>query len=80
MLAIANTDQAHAWNGYEGRHWAAHQDRWDAVNRSANDSLFGAAAIDPAATGELMITGGDPLVAEVDPDDREEPGKPCGAE
>jgi SAM-dependent methyltransferase len=46
--AIVNSDQAQAWNGYEGRHWAEHQDRWDAVNHSANDSLFGAAAIDSA--------------------------------
>ena len=48
MPAIVNTHQAQAWNGYEGRHWAEHQDRWDVVNRSANDSLFEAAAIDPA--------------------------------
>lgn len=29
---IANTEQAQAWNGYEGAYWARNQDRWDAVN------------------------------------------------
>ncbi len=42
---IANADQARAWNGYEGRHWAEHQDRWDIVNSGANEHLFAAAAI-----------------------------------
>jgi SAM-dependent methyltransferase len=45
---IVNTEQFAAWNGYEGRHWAAHQDRWDAVNREVNDRLFAAAAIGAA--------------------------------
>jgi SAM-dependent methyltransferase len=45
MQTIVNTRQAHAWNGYEGRHWAEHQDRWDAINSGANDYLFAAAAI-----------------------------------
>ena len=42
---IVNADQARAWNGYEGRHWAEHQDRWDLVNRGANEHLFAAASI-----------------------------------
>ena len=42
---IVNSDQARAWNGYEGRHWAKHQDRWDIVNSGANEPLFAGAAI-----------------------------------
>jgi ubiquinone/menaquinone biosynthesis C-methylase UbiE len=45
MQSIVNTEQAQAWNGYEGVHWADHQDRWDVVNSGANDHLFAAAAI-----------------------------------
>lgn len=45
MKDIANVDQADAWNGYEGEHWAANQDRWDAVNGEFNDPLLEAAAI-----------------------------------
>jgi SAM-dependent methyltransferase len=50
MPAIVNTQQAQAWNGHEGVHWAEHQDRWDAVNSGANDFLFAAAAIDASAS------------------------------
>lgn len=42
---IANTDQAEAWNGDEGVHWATHQDRYDKMAGAFNDHLFGAAAI-----------------------------------
>ncbi|MFG2406799.1 class I SAM-dependent methyltransferase [Streptomyces brevispora] len=45
MLDIANTEQAHAWNGYEGTYWARNQDRWDAVNGGFNEPLLAAAAI-----------------------------------
>jgi SAM-dependent methyltransferase len=45
MTSIVNTHQADAWNGYEGRHWAANQDRWDAVNAAFTPPLFDAAAI-----------------------------------
>ncbi len=41
----ANAEQAQAWNGYEGEHWARNQDRWDAVNAGLNDPLLAAAAI-----------------------------------
>jgi len=44
-MAIVNTAQAEAWNGYEGGHWAAHQSRYDAVNSGFNDPLLAAAAI-----------------------------------
>jgi SAM-dependent methyltransferase len=45
MMSIVNTAQAEAWNGYEGRHWAAHADRYDAVNSGFNGLLLDAAAI-----------------------------------
>ncbi|GGV11200.1 class I SAM-dependent methyltransferase [Streptomyces spectabilis] len=45
MHGIANTAQAQAWNGYEGAHWAAHQDRWNAVNGGFDRPLLDAAAL-----------------------------------
>lgn len=45
MSGIVNTAQAEAWNGYEGRHWAAHDERYDAVNGGFNEFLFDAAEI-----------------------------------
>lgn len=45
MHRIVNTEQFDAWNGYEGTHWADHQDRWDTVIAGINDGLLGAAAI-----------------------------------
>lgn len=45
MQRIVNTEQAEAWNGYEGNHWADHADRYDAVNSGFNDDLLEAAAI-----------------------------------
>ncbi|MER5322648.1 class I SAM-dependent methyltransferase [Streptosporangium roseum] len=45
MSSIVNTEQADAWNGYEGNHWADHQDRYDAVNSGFNDHLLAAAAV-----------------------------------
>ena len=45
MRTIVNTGQAEAWNGYEGGHWAANQDRYDAVNSGFNTPLLDAAAI-----------------------------------
>ncbi|MFF4871448.1 class I SAM-dependent methyltransferase [Streptomyces sp. NPDC000961] len=45
MEHIVNTGQAQAWNGPEGRHWAAHQDRWDAVNDGFNKLLLDAAGL-----------------------------------
>ncbi|MGW5742442.1 class I SAM-dependent methyltransferase [Amycolatopsis sp. NPDC003861] len=40
MTGIVNTAQAEAWNGYEGEHWAAHADRYDAVNSGFNGYLL----------------------------------------
>jgi SAM-dependent methyltransferase len=45
MGQIVNTAQAEAWNGYEGEHWAAHYDRYDAVNGGFNAPLLDAAGI-----------------------------------
>ncbi|WP_069173193.1 class I SAM-dependent methyltransferase [Streptomyces griseus] len=45
MQHIVNTDQARAWNGYEGTHWARNHDRWNAVNEHFDAPLLAAAAI-----------------------------------
>jgi SAM-dependent methyltransferase len=45
MTGIVNTAQAEAWNGYEGQHWAEHDERYDAVNSGFNGFLLDAAAI-----------------------------------
>lgn len=45
MAQLVNTHQAQAWNGYEGRHWARHQNRYDALNAPLNEPLFAAAGI-----------------------------------
>lgn len=45
MHDLVNTEQAQAWNGYEGTHWARNQARWDAVNEGFNEPLLAAAAI-----------------------------------
>ncbi|MFI0372817.1 class I SAM-dependent methyltransferase [Actinomadura sp. 1N219] len=47
MAEIVNVHQAEAWNGYEGRHWADHHDRYDAVNGGGNEALLDGAAIGP---------------------------------
>ncbi|WP_217250924.1 class I SAM-dependent methyltransferase [Streptomyces sp. AC602_WCS936] len=45
MSQIVNTEQAQAWNGPEGAHWARNQDRWNAVNEGFNEPLLDAAGI-----------------------------------
>lgn len=45
MHDIVNADQAQAWNGLEGAHWARNQDRWNAVNEGFNEPLLDAAGI-----------------------------------
>jgi SAM-dependent methyltransferase len=47
MNDVVNTAQAEAWNGYEGEHWAAHDDRYDAVNGGFNAPLLDALGIQP---------------------------------
>ncbi|MFJ9034823.1 class I SAM-dependent methyltransferase [Streptomyces sp. NPDC102274] len=51
MPDIVNTEQAQAWNGPEGAHWARNQDRWNAVNEGFNGPLLEAAGI----TGDHRI-------------------------
>ena len=40
-----NTDQARAWDGPEGSHWAAYADQYEAVLNAYDPSFLGAAAI-----------------------------------
>ncbi|QLQ40390.2 class I SAM-dependent methyltransferase [Micromonospora robiginosa] len=42
MADIRNDQQEQAWNGYEGRHWATHRHRYDAVNGGFNEMLLAA--------------------------------------
>jgi SAM-dependent methyltransferase len=44
---IANAEQADAWDGDEGEHWAAHQDRYDTMSEPFTPPLFEAAALGP---------------------------------
>ncbi|MGO4420914.1 methyltransferase domain-containing protein [Streptomyces sp. MCAF7] len=45
MRAIANRQQAEAWNDWEGIHWAEHSERYDAMMGAFNAPLFAAAGI-----------------------------------
>jgi SAM-dependent methyltransferase len=45
MQSIANIQQAEAWNGPEGIHWAEQADRYDAMGAGINAPLFDAARI-----------------------------------
>ncbi|MEV0122147.1 class I SAM-dependent methyltransferase [Streptomyces sp. NPDC050703] len=45
MPDVVNTQQAQAWNGPEGSHWARNQDRWNAVNEGFDEPLLDAAGI-----------------------------------
>ena len=47
-MHVVNTEQAEAWNGAEGAHWAEHDDRVSGANAALHDHLFGAAAVGPA--------------------------------
>jgi SAM-dependent methyltransferase len=47
---IVNTGQSQAWNGYEGEHWAANDDRYDRVNSGFNEPLLDAAGIGEASS------------------------------
>ncbi|MEV0158133.1 methyltransferase domain-containing protein [Micromonospora sp. NPDC050686] len=47
MQRIVNVEQAEAWNGPEGRHWADHAHQWDAVSGELNEPLLAAAGISP---------------------------------
>lgn len=45
--ALANAEQAAAWDGPEGDHWTGHEQRYDAVGTRMDPHLLGAA--NPAA-------------------------------
>jgi SAM-dependent methyltransferase len=45
MQTIANTQQAEAWNGHEGVHWAENADRYDTMAQGINEPLLAAAGI-----------------------------------
>ncbi|WP_192583287.1 class I SAM-dependent methyltransferase [Streptomyces albicerus] len=47
MTETGNSRQSQAWNGPLGHHWAAHQERYDAMLSRVNDALFEGAAIKP---------------------------------
>ncbi|MFC9425748.1 class I SAM-dependent methyltransferase [Streptomyces sp. NPDC056987] len=47
MHAIANRQQAEAWNDWEGIHWAQHSERYNAMMGAFNAPLFAAAGITP---------------------------------
>ncbi|MFD5753461.1 class I SAM-dependent methyltransferase [Streptomyces sp. NPDC127033] len=55
MPNVVNTEQAQAWNGPEGTHWARNQDRWNAVNEGFNEPLLDAARI--AGDHQLLDIG-----------------------
>ncbi|MEV5596926.1 methyltransferase domain-containing protein [Streptomyces sp. NPDC052496] len=55
MPDIVNTEQAQAWNGPEGVHWARNQDRWNAVNGGFDEPLLDAARI--TATDRVLDLG-----------------------
>jgi SAM-dependent methyltransferase len=55
MHAIANLQQAEAWNGWEGTHWAEHPEPYDAMIGAFNAPLFAAAGI--AAQGRILDVG-----------------------
>lgn len=45
MPHVVNSEQAQAWNGPEGTHWARNQDRWNAVNEGFDEPLLDAAGV-----------------------------------
>lgn len=47
MSTIVNIEQAEAWNGWEGAHWAQNPDRYNAMVAGFDEELFRAAAIGP---------------------------------
>jgi SAM-dependent methyltransferase len=43
--SVVNQAQSDAWNGYEGRHWAGHRERYDALHQDANEPLLDAVGL-----------------------------------
>lgn len=46
----ANAEQAEAWSGDDGRHWAAYADAHDEMSRQFSDALLSAADVDGGAS------------------------------
>jgi SAM-dependent methyltransferase len=55
MHAIANHQQAEAWNGWEATHWAENPERYDAMMGAFNTPMFDAAGITPH--GRILDVG-----------------------
>jgi SAM-dependent methyltransferase len=47
VQTVVNTQQAEAWNGWEGVHWAQNRARYNAIVGAFNEDLFRTAAIAP---------------------------------
>ncbi|RJL31855.1 class I SAM-dependent methyltransferase [Bailinhaonella thermotolerans] len=52
---MANTEQAEAWNGDNGKYWAENEDRYNRLMRRLTDRLMEAAAVSP---GERVLDVG----------------------
>jgi SAM-dependent methyltransferase len=55
MSEVANTEQLAAWNGEEGDHWSAHEERYDAAARGYSGFLADLAAVE---RGEQVLDVG----------------------
>lgn len=53
--AVANVEQAAAWDGEEGDHWTEHEQQYDAVGRRLDPHLLGAAGL---TSGEAVLDVG----------------------
>ncbi len=53
--AVANVEQAAAWDGAEGDHWTEHEQRYDAVGRRLDPHLLQAAGL---TSGEAVLEVG----------------------
>ncbi|MEV4536500.1 methyltransferase domain-containing protein [Asanoa sp. NPDC049518] len=55
MEHIVNTQQAEAWNGYDGQYWADYSEHWDRVVGGLNEPLFASATV--GATENVLDVG-----------------------
>src|SRR5437879_1673380 len=55
VIQIANVEMATAWDGDEGTHWAAHEERYDDAVRHHHTRLF--AAADIATDADVLDLG-----------------------
>ena len=52
MSEVANAEQLAAWDGDEGEHWSAHEERYDTATRVHSGLLVDLAAVEP---GEQVL-------------------------